>query len=102
MRPIAVQGGLRHALHVARQLLALRPDGAVGTAGWIKRRWYRKSVWSDYHFDMNVQVAAWPLWAANHDEEFVSMLRLLEENMENIQRSVPPAFQDECGALACE
>lgn len=34
--------------------------------------WYRKSVWSDYHFDMNVQVAAWPLWAANHDEEFLS------------------------------
>ena len=41
--------------------------------------WYRKSVWSDYHFDMNVQVAAWPLWAANHDEEFLSLLRLLEE-----------------------
>lgn len=51
---------------------------------------------------MNVQVAAWPLWAANHDEEFVSMLRLLEENMESFRRSVPPAFQDECGALACE
>ena len=51
---------------------------------------------------MNVQVAAWPLWAANHDEEFVSLLRLLEENLAQIRRSVSPAYQDECGALACE
>ena len=64
--------------------------------------WYRKSVWSDYHFDMNGQVAAWPLWAANHVEEFLSLLRLLEENLPQIRRSVPPEYQDECGALACE
>lgn len=64
--------------------------------------WYRKSVWSDYHFDMNVQGRRWPLWAANHDEEFLSLLRLLEENLPQIRRSVPPEYQDECGALACE
>lgn len=51
---------------------------------------------------MNVQVAAWPLWAANHDEEFVSLLRMLEENLPNLREAVPPAFQDDCGAMICE
>ena len=51
---------------------------------------------------MNVQVAAWPLWAANHDEEFISMLRLLEENLNSIREAVPPEYQDECGAMICE
>ena len=64
--------------------------------------WYRKSVWSDYHFDMNVQVAAWPLWAANHEESFISLLRLLEENMDSLRTAVPPEYQDECGAMICE
>ncbi len=68
----------------------------------FKCRWWRKSVWSDYHFDMNVQVAAWPLWAANHDEEFISLLRLLEENLQSIREAVPPEYQDDCGAMICE
>ena len=51
---------------------------------------------------MNVQVAAWPLWAANHDEEFISLLRLLEENLNSIREAVPPEYQDECGAMICE
>lgn len=59
-------------------------------------------MWSDYHFDMNVQVAAWPLWAANHEEEFISLLRMLEENLPSLREAVPPAYQDDCGAMICE
>lgn len=83
-------------------MLAIRPYGTVIVDAMIKCRWWRKSVWSDYHFDMNVQVAAWPLWAANHDEEFISLLRLLEENLQSIREAVPPEYQDDCGAMICE
>ena len=51
---------------------------------------------------MNVQVAAWPLWAANHAEEFTSVIRLLEEDMDNIIASVPPAYQNDSAAMICE
>lgn len=51
---------------------------------------------------MNVQVAAWPLWTANHEESFISLLRLLEENLQSIREAVPHGYQDDCGGMICE
>lgn len=49
-----------------------------------------------------MQIAAWPIWTANHEEEFESVVKQTKINMDNFRRSVPPEYQNDCGAAATE
>ncbi|KAK8802031.1 hypothetical protein WA158_006426 [Blastocystis sp. Blastoise] len=64
--------------------------------------WYVDTTWSDYHHDLNIQMAAWSLWFSNHQELFDNMVLFHKLNMDNFKYNVPEEMREDAGAVGTE
>ena len=61
--------------------------------------WWAKSRWPDYHWDLNVQMSYWLHLPSNHAQHGMSLVRMMQRNLNVLKHNVPPQFQNNSAGL---
>jgi hypothetical protein len=61
--------------------------------------WFRRTPWPKIWWNLNIQLAYWPVYASNHLELGESLTRILDANVANLINNVPEAWREDSAAI---
>ncbi len=62
--------------------------------------WYRVSPWPKYWWNLNIQLTYYPFFASNHLDLAKPLMRMINDNLDNLIKNSPEQYQYNSAALA--
>lgn len=62
--------------------------------------WFKQTPWPAYWFNLNIQLTYSSLYASNRLNIATSLMQIIDENKDNLNKNVPKQYQGDASALA--
>lgn len=62
--------------------------------------WYKPSPWPKYWWNLNIQLTYYPFFSSNHIDLVLPLLKMINDNIDNLSKNVPQPYQHNSAALA--
>jgi alpha-L-fucosidase 2 len=62
--------------------------------------WYKPSPWPKYWWNLNIQLTYYPFFSSNHIDLVKPLLKMINDNIDNLSKNAPQPYQHNSAALA--